>query len=52
MDFDLGLGYLDLTFFSIATLDVGFTVPWWAIGLGALAAIFFLTRLIQAAVRD
>ncbi|MGA4995957.1 hypothetical protein [Nonomuraea bangladeshensis] len=52
MDLDLGLGYLDVTLFRIASLEVGFTAPWWAIGLGALVLALVLTRIIQTFVRD
>ncbi|MEV0996764.1 hypothetical protein [Nonomuraea sp. NPDC050202] len=47
MDPDLGLGYLDVTFFTFIQWDIGLCAPWWAVGLAALALIFFLTKLIQ-----
>ncbi|MEU4231188.1 hypothetical protein AB0F17_43425 [Nonomuraea sp. NPDC026600] len=52
MDLDLGLGYLDITLFTLIQWPIGFTAPWWAVGLGTLALIFFLARLIQSSRRD
>ncbi|WP_171074810.1 hypothetical protein [Nonomuraea basaltis] len=45
---DLGLGYLDVTLFTLIQWPIGFKVPWWAVGLVVLALIFFLTRLTQS----
>ncbi|MEU6713053.1 hypothetical protein ABZ897_16345 [Nonomuraea sp. NPDC046802] len=52
MGIDLGLGYLDIRLFTLAQWDIGLRAPWWAIGLGALALIFVLTKLIQAFGRN
>ncbi|MFI6629295.1 hypothetical protein ACIBI7_10585 [Nonomuraea fuscirosea] len=48
MGLDLGLGYLDITLFTLAQWDIGLCAPWWAIGLTALAVLTVLARLIQA----
>ncbi|MFI6900247.1 hypothetical protein ACIBKY_03245 [Nonomuraea sp. NPDC050394] len=55
MGVDLGLGYLDITFFTFLRWDIGLAVPWWAIALVALTLVFsvavILSRLIRATGR-
>ncbi|MFG1976991.1 hypothetical protein ACGFJC_47330 [Nonomuraea fuscirosea] len=48
---DLGFGYLDLTLFTIADIDIGFRAPWWAIFLAFNALLIALITVIRTVRR-